>query len=98
MLDAFIRCGEAASFALLSYGAYLAFRHFDIVRGRVAARLANDDIRFLRAPALQEPATASARPPSRARALPGAAGDPPAVAGSFLSREPDDAGPKPATF
>jgi hypothetical protein len=98
MLDVLIRCGEAASFALLSYGAYLVFRHFDIVRGRVAARLANDDIRFLRAPALQEPATAGARPPSHARAFPGAAGDESAVAGAFLSREPDDAGPAPATF
>jgi hypothetical protein len=83
MLNVILVCGELASFALLSYGAYLAIRHFDIVRGRVAARLANDDVRFLRAPALQGPATASAQPP-RARSFPGAAGEEPAVAGVFL--------------
>ena len=78
-------CGEIASLALLSYGAYLVLRNFDIVRGEVAARLADDDTRFLRSPVLQEPATASAWPPSRARSFPGAAGVQPAAAGAFLS-------------
>jgi hypothetical protein len=60
MLDVFMRCGEVASLALLSYGAYLAFRHFDVVVGGLAARSASDDVLFLRAPVLQEPASASA--------------------------------------
>jgi hypothetical protein len=80
-----IVCGEVASVALLSYGAYLFIRNFDIVRGETASRLANDDTRFLRSPVLQEPAKASAWPPSRARSFPGAAGDEPAVPGAFSS-------------
>ncbi len=75
MLDVLVFCGEVFSVALLAHGAYVVLRHFDIVRGMAAARLANDDVRFLRAPALQGPATASARPPSRARSFPGAAGE-----------------------
>jgi hypothetical protein len=85
MVDLLVFCGEVFSVALLAYGAYLVLSHFDVVRGRAAARLADDDARFLRAPALQEPATASAWPPSRARSFPGAAGDEPAVAGAFFS-------------
>ena len=75
MFDVLVFGGEVFSVVFLSYGAYLVLRHFDIVRGRAAARLANDDARFLRAPALQEPATASAWPPLRARSFPGAAGE-----------------------
>lgn len=85
MFDVLVVCGELASVALLSYGAYLVLGNFDIVRGRVAARLADDDTRFLRSPVLQEPATASAWPPSRARSFPGAAGGEPAVAGGFFA-------------
>ncbi len=85
MVDLLVFCGEVFSVALLSYGAYLVLRHFDIVRGRAVARLADDDARFLRAPAPQGPATASAWPPSRARSSPGAGGPAPAVAGAFFS-------------
>ena len=85
MFEMLMVCGEVASVALLSYGAYLFLGNFDIVRGKVASRLTDDDTRFLRAPALQEPATASAWPPSRARSFPGAAGGEPAVAGGFFA-------------
>lgn len=85
MIVVLLICGEIASLALLSYGAYLVLTNFDIVRGTPAARLTDDDTRFLRSPVLQEPATASAWPPSRARSFPGAAGGEPAVAGGFFA-------------
>jgi len=85
MLEVLMVCGEVASVALLSYGAYLVLGNFDIVRGKAASRLTDDDTRFLRSPALQEPATASAWPPSRARSFPGAAGGEPAAAGAFFT-------------
>jgi len=100
MLDALLVCGQVTSVALLSYGAYLVLRNFDIVRGRVASRLADDDIRFLRSPVLQEPAKASAWPPSRARSFPGTAGDEPAVPGAFSSvmNRAKYVEPRPPTF
>ena len=87
MVYVLLVCGEIASLAMLSYGAYLVLTNFDIVRGRAAARLADDDTRFLRSPVLQEPATASAWPPSRARSFPGAAGGEPAVPGAFFPEQ-----------
>jgi hypothetical protein len=93
MLGIVVTCGEILSLAAMLYGAWLAIRHFDIVKGRAGASLANDDVRFLRAPVLQEPATASAWPPSRARFSPGAAGEQPAAAGVFLPCRPTQGEP-----